>query len=219
MTGRALAGARGGWTPAFLVVMMGPMRTSTLHRAVAASAALLVLAGCTSGGSGPSDRPATAGPVTSPAPTQPPPSAGGSAFVDYASGDSAGVTITTAADAAMLKGAPSDFVAFVVAELDRKPDARDAGCTEKTQIIVSRVDAGGWAAGARSIPMCGGSGALWARVDGQWKTVYSGESLPPCATVAEYKVPERVQSDCVKEGEDPAEPMTGIAPSPTPSAP
>lgn len=141
---------------------------------LAATTILLLTAGCTG-----SDDPATK-PTTTASPTT---------LVDY--GDD-GVTVSSPDDVAKLTGAPADFTSFVVDELRRQQDVKDEVCTEKPQIKVSRVDTRGWAAGGTFIPQCGGNAALWAEVDGAWREVWNGQTLPECTVLEKYEFPADV---------------------------
>ena len=161
---------------------------------------LLLTAGC-----GGSDDPKAQDPTTTPAPTAttttaattPTPSpttttttaAPASTVIDY--GDD-GITVARAADAAKLTGAPQDFKAFVVADLQRQQDTKDEVCTERPEIHVAKVDTKGWAAGGVFIPQCGGNAALWAKIAGGWREVWGGQTLPDCAVLEKYRFPASV---------------------------
>jgi hypothetical protein len=187
----------------------------------AATATLLLLAGCGSGSdpdSGPSataEAPATtAQPATTeeppatedetettPAPaTTRTPAAPTGKLLDYETGDDEGVVLSTAADAAKLTGAPADFTSFITAELASATPGE--GCTEAPQIYVSRVDTGGWARGGYFIPQCGGYATLWAKTGGGWKDVWSGQSLVECATLEQFKIPARIAGGSCLQGDE-----------------
>lgn len=166
-----------------------------------AIAILLLTAGC-----GDSDEPVgTAGdPTPTPEPT---PTASAttsttaategpiaSDLIDY--GDD-GVVVARSGDRVLLVGAPADFTDFIVAELARQQATKDDVCTEKPEIRVERIDVRGWAAGGVSIPQCGGNAALWARTGGDWKTVWSDQTLPDCTVLEKYRFPASVAgSEC-----------------------
>jgi hypothetical protein len=111
-----------------------------------------------------------------------------STLIDY--GDD--VTVANAADVDKLKGAPEDFKAFIVADLQRQQDSKDEGCAEKPEIHVAKIDTRGWAAGGSFIPQCGGSAALWAKVAGGWREVWGGQTLPDCAVLEKFRFPASI---------------------------
>lgn len=184
---------------------------------------MLLLGACGSGGTAASEAPTASAP-TSTAPTAPPPTTATAAaaepttpapatstsapttaapagkLIDYASGDDSGVTIATASDTGRLTGAPADFKTFIAAELAK--GSTDVSCTEKPQISVDMVDTGGWARGGYFVPQCGGYAALWAKSDGSWKSVWSGQSLVDCATLTSFAFPVRVVGGQCLEGQD-----------------
>lgn len=177
---------------------------------VAALTATLLIAGCSSGSSddGPveSNPTPTAAPTTSASAT---PSPSGSAtptpkrdigtVVDYETEDESGIIVTTAADAKNLRGSPADFTAFVAAELARSQAEVDAGCPVPPQLYVARLATGGWASGGYFVPQCGGYAALWAKADGAWKEVWSGQQLVDCATLEKHAFPAVVSGgSCLK---------------------
>lgn len=144
-----------------------------------AIALVLITAGC-GGSDGPGG---TAGdPTKSATPTA-------TTLIDY--GDD-GVIVARAADVAKLTGAPEDFTSFIVADLQRLQDSKDDVCTEKPEIRVAKVDTRGWAAGGSFIPQCGGDAALWARVGGGWREVWTGQTLPDCSVLEKYRFPAPV---------------------------
>lgn len=186
----------------------------------ALTGSMLLLTGCGSSDNGsdvaePSAEPTTAAtPAPAPSPTKPSvtkttptPSASPTAakptgrLIDYETADESGATITTAADTSKLTGAPADFKSFIASQLGKKP-AIDDGCTELPQIYVSRVDTGGWARGGAFIPQCGGYATLWAKSNGGWQGVWSGQSLVDCKTLNRFKFPARVAGDSCLNGED-----------------
>jgi hypothetical protein len=147
----------------------------------AAIAMLVLAAGCS--GSGSDQRDHATESTTTP-----------STLIDY--GDD-GIVVAGKDDGALLVGAPADFTAFIVDELARQQATQDKVCTEKPQIRVERIDIDGWAAGGISIPQCGGTGALWAKSGGAWKTVWSDQTLPDCSVLKKYDFPPRIAgSEC-----------------------
>ncbi|MEV7395683.1 hypothetical protein [Aeromicrobium sp. NPDC092404] len=157
------------------------------------TAILLLTAGC-GGSDDPEDASdgTTATPTTTtaltPSTTTPAPGPG-STLIDYGDDE---VTVASAGDVDKLTGAPEDFKAFVVADLQRQQDTKDDVCTEKPEIRVARVDVEGWAAGGTFIPQCGGSAVLWAKVSGTWQEVWGGQTLPDCAILEKYRFPATV---------------------------
>jgi hypothetical protein len=171
-----------------------------MRRAPLVAIAILLL---TTGCSGSDDPDGTGGdPTTTPAPTATPTtttapaptpaptkSTSASTLIDY--GDD-GVIVATAADAAKLTGAPADFKAFVVADLQRQQDSEDGACAQAPEIHVARIDTRGWAAGENFIPRCGGNPALWAKVAGGWRLVWGVQTLPDCAVLEKYRFPASI---------------------------
>jgi hypothetical protein len=147
-----------------------------------AIAILLLAAGCDG-----SDEPtgSTDG-TTTPSPTQ---TTGSSTLIDYGED---GVVVAVPEDGKRLVGAPKDFKAFIVAELARQQAAKDDVCTEDPELRVERIDVRGWAAGGVTIRQCGGTGALWVRAKGAWKTVWSDQTLPECSVLEKYDFPASI---------------------------
>lgn len=117
-----------------------------------------------------------------------------------------GAMITQASDTAKLEGAPGDFKAFIARELaDAEPEQ---GCTEKPQISVDLLDTGGWARGGHFVPQCGGYATLWAKSQGGWQAVWSGQSLVECSTLTKHRFPARVAGKQCLDGDD-AVPYSG----------
>lgn len=122
-------------------------------------------------------------------------------FIDYETDDDSGVILSTAADAANLTGAPADFTAFAAAELSRSQASVDPGCPEPPQLYVTRLATGGWASGGYFVPQCGGYAALWAKADGTWKEVWSGQQLVECDLLNKYTFPAQVSGrSCSRDG-------------------
>ena len=145
-------------------------------------AMLVLTAGC-----GRSDDPNDGGdPTTTPAPTK---STSASTLIDYGDDE---VTIATAGDVDQLTGAPADFKAFIVADLQRQQDTEDKVCVETPEIHVARIDTRGWAAGTNFIPGCGGDATLWAKIADGWRQVWSGQTLPDCAVLEKFRFPASI---------------------------
>lgn len=198
--------------------------TRTKFRMCAALAGtMLLLAGCGSseespGAAAPGAESSTA--TSAPAPAQPAPSSSTTpkpkptpsattpaaakpigTLIDYETTDEDGATIAVAADTSKLTGAPADFKTFIAGELTRKPST-DESCTEPPQIYVARIATGGWARGGYFIPQCGGYATLWAKSNGAWQGVWSGQSLVDCATLERFAFPARVAGDTCLDGEE-----------------
>jgi outer membrane murein-binding lipoprotein Lpp len=196
------------------------IRTKLLLASV--SAAVLLLAGCGSDSDSKPDASSSAtteGPAATAAPDSGEPVPATSApdpaaspepattstgptgtMLDYETGDDSGVVLTTATDVDQLKGSPADFRSFIAGELAAaKPEA---GCTEKPQIYVTRVDTMGWARGGYFIPQCGGGATLWAKSGGAWQEVWSGQSLVECTTLARHRIPPHIAGSQCLDGED-----------------
>lgn len=146
----------------------------------------------------PTSAPTTSTPAT-PTPKPVTPAAG--TLLNYENDNDDGIVVTTAADTANLKGAPADFKTFVAAELARTSAGIDKNCPEKPQIYVSRLATGGWAAGGYFIPQCGGYAALWAKPNGAWKEVWSGQELVSCATLTKYAFPASISGTSCLDGD------------------
>jgi hypothetical protein len=153
-----------------------------------AIAILLLTAGC-----GGSDEPkeSPSGPATGTAATTTAPTRAtdASTLIDY--GDD-GITVADPADVDELTGAPEDFKAFIVADLQRQQDSKDDVCTEEPEIHVAKVETRGWAAGGSFIPQCGGNATLWAKAADGWQEVWGGQTLPDCAILEKYRFPASV---------------------------
>lgn len=194
-------------------------RTTPRMLAALAGTMLLLLAGCGGSEEAPDvTRPSAEPPAATatPAPTTPAPSASTpeptptattptaakpmGKLVDYETTDEDGATIAVAADTSKLTGAPADFKTFIAGQLGKT--SPDEGCTEPPQIYVSRIDTGGWARGGHFIPQCGGYATLWAKSDGAWRDVWSGQSLVDCTTLERFGFPARVAGDSCLNGED-----------------
>jgi hypothetical protein len=147
----------------------------------------------------------TPGPSTS---TTKEPAVGPGTFIDYEAVDEDGVTISRAADASRLAGAPGDFKNYVAALVEKQAAAGVEGCTEAPQIKVTQIDTGGWARGSYVIPGCGGSAALWARSGGAWTQAWTGQSLVDCATLERYRFPSRLAGSTCATGDGESKPYT-----------
>lgn len=161
----------------------GDLLTCMRRTLLVATAFLLLTAGCGSddGKSPADDTPTSAAPSTSAAPA--------STLIDYGDDE---ISVTRAADATKLTGAPKDFKEFIVTDLARQQSVKDDACTEKPEIHVAKIDTRGWAAGGSFIPQCGGNATLWARTGGTWKEVWAGQTLPDCKTLDKYRFPASV---------------------------
>lgn len=175
---------------------------------VAAAILMLLLSACSSddeppAGTSPSGSASVSPP---PQPTGPPaetPRPGGGSLLDYESDDVSGVTLVSADDTKRLTGSTDDFRAFIAAELAADRADPEEGCTQRPQIYVSRLDTRGWAAGGHFVPQCGGTATLWAKADGTWREVWSGQQLTDCATLEKYAFPtDVVGRTCLAGGEE-----------------
>lgn len=109
-------------------------------------------------------------------------------YVQYAGGESPGVTVHRAEQARLLHDAPADFRDFVGRYADRL--AARAECDAPTGVTVASVRTDGYADG--SVSSCGGYRALWARVDGAWQEVVQTQELWPCRPLRSYGFPDQV---------------------------
>lgn len=102
-----------------------------------------------------------------------------------------------------LPGAPEDFRAFLKKQIEA--GAVSNGCDDGVQVTVDVLRPDGWARGSVFEKSCGGYGVLWARVDGDWREVWSGQSLVECAVLERYRFPADVAGDqCYDEKADDA---------------
>lgn len=190
------------------ILLLGACKSSGSDETDAASPAATTTApASTATETTPSGRPpATSDATDEPDPTSEP-SSTPSTFFDYEAVDENGVSISTPADTARLKGAPADLKAYLGALITKQASDEVEGCTEAPQISVTQVDTGGWARGSYFIPGCGGAAALWARSGGAWTEAWSGQSLVDCSTLKRYAFPSRVAGDTCDTGSS-AQPYT-----------
>jgi hypothetical protein len=114
-----------------------------------------------------------------------------SELIEYDQEEAAGVTVTKAADLAKLKGAPDDFKQFVAGLIDGFEAPPHDDC--QFEVDVAKIDTSGFAAG--SMGSCGGAIYIWAKQDGVWQEIWSGQELPVCADMEKYSVPKPIAGD------------------------
>lgn len=140
--------------------------------------------------------PATSAPnsmsPTSAAPTTARPSASATTpavrVIDYEAGGRTAPVIDNAAAVSKLTGAPQDFKTFIAWQAGRTT----SDCPDPVSYRVTRLAPSGWAAGVRFAEMCDGTPVLWATVDGGWRQVWSGQSVPSCRLLQKYRFPAAV---------------------------
>lgn len=144
---------------------------------------------------------ATATPSATASPTSTAtPSADPAAPVRY---DEAEGTVDDPSKAGTLPRAPEDFRTFLAEQIEA--GAVSSGCDGGVQVTVDVLRPDGWARGSVFEKGCGGYGVLWARVDGRWKQVWSGQSLVECTVLERYRFPTDVAGDqCYDETSDDA---------------
>lgn len=117
--------------------------------------------------------------------------------------DEAEGTVDEPSKASTLPRAPEDFRTFLAEQIEA--GAVTSGCDGGVQVTVDVLRPDGWARGSVFEEGCGGYGVLWARVDGAWKQVWSGQSLVECTVLERYRFPADVAGDqCYDEKADDA---------------
>jgi hypothetical protein len=112
-----------------------------------------------------------------------------------------GVRLQAAEDVDKLKGAPEDFKQFIAGAVSEV--AKDGGATGKCEppfVSVSKVDPAGYALGYVFDCDNGGAVHMWAKVDGTWRRIFDGQSIPPCDEMKEYGVPTSVAGTKCDDG-------------------
>lgn len=161
------------------------MKINRLPAAAIVTAALLLSSAC---GSANDDAGGTAtSPSTTPAEAE---------LIEYDQDEAVGVTVTKAADVAKLEGAPDDFKQFVAGIIDVSKAPPDDDC--QVRVGVARIDTSGYAAG--SILSCGGAVYIWAKRDGVWQEIWSGQEIPDCDDMKSFSVPEPIAGDQCYDG-------------------
>ncbi|HYI46780.1 MAG TPA: hypothetical protein VE174_15085 [Actinomycetota bacterium] len=163
------------------------MRRNVLPMAVV-TATLLFTGAC-----GASNDPAKDSSASSPAA-----SSSAAKLIDY--GDD-GVQLQAAEDVDKLKGAPEDFKQFVAGAVSEV--AKDGGATGKCDspyVSVSKVDPAGYALGYVFDCDNGGAVHMWAKVDGIWRRIFDGQSIPPCDDMKKYSVPKGIAGTKCDDG-------------------
>jgi hypothetical protein len=112
-------------------------------------------------------------------------------LLEYDQDEPVGVTVTKAADLAKLEGAPDDFKQFVAGLIDGFEAPPHDDC--QFGVDVRKIDTSGFAAG--SMGSCGGAMHIWAKQDGVWQEIWSGQELPVCADMKKHSVPKPIAGD------------------------
>ena len=73
-----------------------------------------------------------------------------------------------------------------IVDASREAPAEDCQFT----VGVTRIYTSGFAAGSQH--SCGGAAFIWAKRDGVWQEVWSGQEAPDCDTMEKYSVPETI---------------------------
>ncbi len=122
-------------------------------------------------------------------------------LIEYDQDESVGMNLTQASDVKKLEGAPSDFKQFIAGIIEASASGAGDDCT--VEVGVRKVDTSGFAAG--SIRSCGGAVYIWAKRDGVWQEIWSGQELPQCADMERFSVPRPIAGDRCYEGTDEVE--------------
>jgi hypothetical protein len=118
-------------------------------------------------------------------------------LIEYDQEEAAGITVAKAADVAKLEGAPDDFKQFIAGIVDSNRTLPDEDCEFTAK--VARIDTSGFAAG--SLHSCGGAAYIWAKRDGVWQEVWTGQELPKCDEMTRYSIPKSIAGDTCYEGQ------------------
>jgi hypothetical protein len=165
-----------------------PMTPTQLPVAAALAAALMICGACGSADD------AKAGPSPSAQATPK------TKLIEFDQDDAAGLTIAKPADVSKLEGAPDDFKQFIAGIIDGLKTPPDEDC--QFTVGVARLDTSGFAAGNQH--SCGGAAFIWAKRDGVWQEIWSGQEAPDCVTMEKYSVPKTIVGgqcfDAEKEG-------------------
>ena len=160
------------------------MRRNQLPAAALLAAALLFASACGAKDEAPKD--------TSPSPSATTPAT--AKIIEYPDG----VALKTPEDVNKLEGAPEDFKQFISGAASQVMTADSATDKCGPYISVSQVDPAGFASG--SIFDCGGAELIWAKVDGVWRQIFGGQSVPPCDLTEKYSVPEAIVGGKCEDG-------------------
>lgn len=159
------------------------MRRYLLPMAVVA-AALLFTSACGASNDAAKDSPAT--------------SSSAAKLIEY--GDD-GVKLQAAEDTVKLKGAPEDFKQFIAGAVSVVAnDGSATGECEPPFVSVSKVDPAGYALGYVFDCDDGGAVHMWAKVDGRWRRIFDGQSIPPCDDMKKYSVPKSIAGTKCDDG-------------------
>lgn len=112
-----------------------------------------------------------------------------------------GVHLQAAEDVDQLKGAPEDFKQFVAGAVSEV--AKDGGAKGKCEppfVSVSKVDPAGYALGYVFDCDDGGAVHMWAKVEGLWRRIFDGQSIPPCDDMKKYSVPTSIAGTKCDDG-------------------
>lgn len=158
------------------------MTINRLPAVVLLTAALLISAACSSDDSDDGATSSTTEPTAQ--------------LIEYDQDEPTGRNLTKAADVSKLEGAPDDFKQFIAGILDASRAESANEC--KVAVGVAKIDTSGFAAG--SIRSCGGAVYIWAKRDGIWQEIWSGQELPDCADIEKYSVPKPIAGDSCYDG-------------------
>ena len=162
------------------------MKSTRLPAAAALAIALLLSGAC-----GADD--GKGGTTSSPNPAEPK-----TELIEYDQDEAAGVIIAKPADVAELEGAPDDFKQFVAGIVDVSLTSPEEDC--QFTVGVAKIDTSGFAAG--SMHSCGGAVYIWAKRDGVWQEIWSGQEIPVCADLRKYSVPKAIAGDKCYDDKD-----------------
>ena len=156
--------------------------------AAALTAAFLLTSACGAKDDAPKDT----------APSSSSPKTASAELIEYDKQDAAGVSIAKAAEVSMLKGAPDDFKQFIAGIIDSSKTLPEDDC--QFTVGVAKIDTSGFAAG--SMHSCGGAAYIWAKRDGVWQEIWSGQEYPACADMKKYSVPKAIAYPTCYDGNE-----------------
>jgi hypothetical protein len=111
-------------------------------------------------------------------------------LVDYGK---EGIELRSGRDVHKLKGAPDDFKQYMAGLADATGFDADPDDECVPRVYVDKIEPRGYASGAEI--SCGGAAIIWARRDGIWREIWSGQITPDCPTMKKYSVPTSIVGD------------------------
>jgi hypothetical protein len=118
-------------------------------------------------------------------------------LIEYDQEEPVGLSLAKPADVAKLKGAPDDFKQFIAGIIDASKTRPDEDC--QFTVGVAKIDTSGFAAGSQH--SCGGAAYIWAKRDGIWQEIWSGQDYPACDDMKKYSVPKPIAGNRCFQGQ------------------